>query len=790
MKKKRFILQNVSVISVQSFLTLLMAAMLTFSGCIPTVQVTVPAVLGLTQEEASTALTEFGLTVGAVTEAFSDSVPIGAVIIQIPAADTAVQPGTSITLVISIGIQPVLVPDLSGLTQEEAESAITAASLNIGIVSEEISGDVDAGLVLAQSPAANTSIAPGSMVNFVLSLGLPEVTVPDVVGLTQAEAQAAITDANLTVGIISETSSLTIPAGEVLSQDPQAFSILLYGQPVNLVVSSGLPEQELDAPKSIKVGKFVQWGPTAKQSNLIRSTVYDSDGNIVFHRGFAENNFAWTPFQPGNYHIYVEFSDGTNTVAQGNADLNVKPRGSYVSGTDHPLVSFYTFDVPEGMRGNVEYTCTSCPPTLVARSFTTPWINGTGGEVGALLPGLRPEKNYTLQHSIFDGDTLVSQGPELNFTSGALTVTLANVDVHTPPVNPKQNALLALTLILGNKAFIVDEQATPVWYYPTPTTLARPTGNGWGVLDGSAMKVGVIDYTGQFLRDISFSAINAMMTAMALPEQLTFHHEMRPLPGNHYAILGWHELLVEDLQAPGIVDVIADMLIILNDKMEVVWTWDSSKHLDLTRTALLNDKLNNGAFGMSFQLADVANNWTHCNAVEYDPKDGNLIISSRHQSWVIKVAYEDGAGDGHVVWRLGKDGDFSIDSNIPDPWFSYQHDPNFLPDGKLAIYDNGNYRVNVNGSGNSRGQVYILDENNMTATLDFNADLGVYADALGSSALTPDGSYHFNSGRTASGFSYHDDINMNGDITGSFSTTGPLVYRSFRMKDPFDTTAN
>ena len=59
--------------------------------------------------------------------------------------------------------------------------------------------------------------------NLVVSLGPVQVTVPDVVGLSQADAEAAIVAANLTVGTVTHgRTSATVPAGEVISQDPVA----------------------------------------------------------------------------------------------------------------------------------------------------------------------------------------------------------------------------------------------------------------------------------------------------------------------------------------------------------------------------------------------------------------------------------------------------------------------------------------------------------------------------------------------------------------------------------------
>jgi arylsulfate sulfotransferase len=67
-------------------------------------------------------------------------------------------------------------------------------------------------------------------------------------------------------------------------------------------------------------------------------------------------------------------------------------------------------------------------------------------------------------------------------------------------------------------------------------------------------------------------------------------------------------------------------------------------------------------------LATVAQDWLHANSLWYDPADGNLVISLRNQDWIVKVAYQNGAGNGSVVWRLGNQGDFTMrKTTLADP---------------------------------------------------------------------------------------------------------------------------
>src|SRR5206468_10363171 len=99
-----------------------------------------------------------------------------------------------------------------GLTQAAATTQITGAGLSVGTVTSANSTTVPAGSVISQNPTGGTMVAPGSAVNLVISLGATQTSVPSVVGLLQAAAQAAIVNAGLVVGSISSQNN-TAPAG-------------------------------------------------------------------------------------------------------------------------------------------------------------------------------------------------------------------------------------------------------------------------------------------------------------------------------------------------------------------------------------------------------------------------------------------------------------------------------------------------------------------------------------------------------------------------------------------------
>ena len=229
--------------------------------------------------------------------------------------------------------------------------------------------------------------------------------------------------------------------------------------------------------------------------------------------------------------------------------------------------------------------------------------------------------------------------------------------------------------------------------------------------------------------------------------------------------------------------------IVFDSQLNVIWTWDTFDHLDVTRKAVMGEVCvkGNGACPPYYLLPD-ANDWTHGNSVSQTP-DGNLLYSSRHQDWLVKFNYDNGNGDGHVIWKLGKDGDFQIASNDPYPWFSHQHDAKILFSSPttLLVFDNGNTRIAATPGGNSRGQVFSLDEPNRAVSFILNAGLGVNSLALGTAEQLPDGNYNFDAGfvlaTSGPGMSAYSIV---ADTSGNIvyeSKSDQILYRWFRLAD-------
>jgi len=135
------------------------------------------------------------------------------------------------------------VPDLIGLSETQARNAIGDAGLVVGNVDREPSEDVELDRVLEQEPNRDEFVEPGSEVDFVVSMGRPEVAVPSVVGQQREAARAALEAAGLRVRPQEVESDEA--AGQVLETNPAAGKSVQRGATVTMVFSDG-PEQVPD----------------------------------------------------------------------------------------------------------------------------------------------------------------------------------------------------------------------------------------------------------------------------------------------------------------------------------------------------------------------------------------------------------------------------------------------------------------------------------------------------------------------------------------------------------------
>jgi hypothetical protein len=131
------------------------------------------------------------------------------------------------------------VPDVVNLTEAAANTAIADATLVANTSGEVFHDTVPAGSVISQNPSGGTMVSEGSTVNIAVSLGPPATTiVPDVVGLTEAAAINAISDANLVAGTSAHAYS-AVDAGRVIDQSPSGGETVDQGTTIICTISDG-----------------------------------------------------------------------------------------------------------------------------------------------------------------------------------------------------------------------------------------------------------------------------------------------------------------------------------------------------------------------------------------------------------------------------------------------------------------------------------------------------------------------------------------------------------------------
>ncbi|MEL6986171.1 MAG: PASTA domain-containing protein, partial [Actinomycetota bacterium] len=156
-----------------------------------------------------------------------------------------VGPGASVQLVYSLGPVAREVPELIGRTEEEVRSAVAAARLTVGEVTEENSEDVEPGIVLAATidgvaAQAGAEYPTGTPVDLVVSLGPAPRVVPPLAGSSRAAAEAALEPLGLVLAV-TEDFSETVPEGQIIGVSPAPGTEVPRGSTVTVTVSLGLP---------------------------------------------------------------------------------------------------------------------------------------------------------------------------------------------------------------------------------------------------------------------------------------------------------------------------------------------------------------------------------------------------------------------------------------------------------------------------------------------------------------------------------------------------------------------
>ncbi|SQD95619.1 Serine/threonine-protein kinase PK-1 [Parafrankia sp. Ea1.12] len=199
----------------------------------------VPKLIGLAKADAEQDLRDAGLAFTYGAEIASAQIPQGHVVEQDPKDGAAVSDGAVVTLRLSSGVPKATVPDLAGLTVDQALPKLTEAKLADGGRSSEASDTVPQGQVVRTEPAAGAVVDPSTSVKLVLSSGPSSVAVPsDIIGMTFDEAKARLDSLNLNLTVQqSNVASDSVDPGHVVRSSPDPGQRVNAGGAVTLFVA-------------------------------------------------------------------------------------------------------------------------------------------------------------------------------------------------------------------------------------------------------------------------------------------------------------------------------------------------------------------------------------------------------------------------------------------------------------------------------------------------------------------------------------------------------------------------
>ncbi len=242
-------------------------------------QVEIPKVAGQSVEQAKTTLTSAGFTVGKQTEVYSTDIESGKVVSTNPEAGNKAKKGSTVDISVSKGTEQVSVPDLRGMTKDQAQKALSDAGLKASEGDAVYSSDISEGLVVEQSVAAGTSAKKGNTVTYHLSKGVEQITIPNVVGQTQSSAVSALESAGFAVDVVYQESS-SVSKGNVIYQS--ATGTAAKGAIITLTISSGeatvdvpnvVGQTQSSAESTLKAAGFTVSTTTQQSSTVEKGTV-------------------------------------------------------------------------------------------------------------------------------------------------------------------------------------------------------------------------------------------------------------------------------------------------------------------------------------------------------------------------------------------------------------------------------------------------------------------------------------------------------------------------------------
>jgi serine/threonine protein kinase len=203
----------------------------------PAPKITLDNYVGMSDVQAYQAITNAGLKYK-IARAASETIAANHVASQDPAANTQVQKGATVQLVVSTGKPNVALPDLTGYTLADAQKDLTNAKFQMK-VQHQFNASSARGTIVSQTPPAGSKLREGGLVTLVVSDGPAPVRIPNLKGLTLAQAENLANRTGFTVHVSEEVPLNDVPPNVIAQQDVQPGTSVSTPATVNVIVSTG-----------------------------------------------------------------------------------------------------------------------------------------------------------------------------------------------------------------------------------------------------------------------------------------------------------------------------------------------------------------------------------------------------------------------------------------------------------------------------------------------------------------------------------------------------------------------
>ncbi|HUR92765.1 MAG TPA: PASTA domain-containing protein [Gemmatimonadaceae bacterium] len=207
----------------------------------------VPNVVGLMYSDGAQRIEKAGFHAVQGESRFHPRAPEGTVLQQDPPAESSQKRGIDVRLAVSAGQRSAPVPQITGLSEQQARVSIANAGFELGTVRREAS-DQPRGSIIASTPPSGEVLQLPAKVNIVVSDGPAIVVAPDLVGRTLPDARSLLEQIGLRIGGVGRDTSSFQPENTIISQSPPAGQAVSAGGRINVVVSRFPPASSLAVP--------------------------------------------------------------------------------------------------------------------------------------------------------------------------------------------------------------------------------------------------------------------------------------------------------------------------------------------------------------------------------------------------------------------------------------------------------------------------------------------------------------------------------------------------------------